>query len=190
MDVEGGCLEAGKPVIHRREGLLYLRKTLQSFFEVEVRKVIAARFDTEERPELLVLLDKSMLAIGPEYVMTLLDTVEGGMELPGKSTRDPVPEEGGDRIGTHRRESAFTGARDQAITREMTMEDHIARPLDRGDEGVAAQTHAGSLFPGKLRSEQEGPVVDALPNTFGGEPATGTLEEGSATETKALSCIR
>jgi hypothetical protein len=112
------------------EGLLDFREALQSFFEMEIRKVIAAGFDTEERPELFILFDKRMLAIGPEHVMPLFDTIKGGMELAVEVSGDPVPEELVDGIGTHRSERAFTGALEQMINGEVAMEDHVARPLD------------------------------------------------------------
>lgn len=178
MDVEGRCLKAGKTVIHRMEGLFHLRQMLQRLLKVEVRQVVAAGFNPKEGPELLVLFDKRMLPIGPEHVMALLDAIEGGMELTGKETGNAGPEKLGDGIGTHRGESTFAGAPEQAVDGEVTVEDQIARPLDLRDEVVPVQAHAGSFFSGKLWPEQEGPVLDAFPDTFGSEPAAGTLEEG------------
>src|SRR3974377_283876 len=177
MDVERGCLKASKPVIHRMEGLFHLGQTLQGLFEMKVGKVVAAGFDTEERPELLVLFDEGMLTIGPEHVMALLDAIEGRMELAGKSTGNAVPEELGDGVGRNRGESEFTGALEQAVDGEVTVEDQIAAPLHLGDEVVPVQAHAGRFSLRKLRSEQEGPVLDALPDTFGSEAAGGMLEE-------------
>ena len=178
MDVEGGCLKAGKPVIHRMEGLLHLRQLIQSLFEVKVSKVVAAGFNPEERPELLVLFDKRMVAIGSEYVMALLDAIKGSMELPVKASGHAVPKELRDGVGGNRGESKFTGALEQAVDHEMPVKDNIARPLDLGDEVVPVKAHAGSFFLGKLRSEQEGPVLNALLDAFGGEPAAGALQEG------------
>jgi hypothetical protein len=178
VDVEHGYLKAGEAVIHRMEGLFDLRQMVQRLFEVEVRKVVAARFYTKEGPELLILFDKSMLAICPEYVMALLDAIEGRMELAVEASRKAVPEELGDCIGGNRGEGEFAGALEQAVDGEVTVEDNIAAPLDLGDEVVPVKAHEGRFSPGKLWPEQEGPVLDASPDTFGSEPAAGTLEEG------------
>ncbi|HVN24115.1 MAG TPA: hypothetical protein VMT71_09085 [Syntrophorhabdales bacterium] len=178
MDVEGGCLKASKPVMHRMEDLFHPRQTLRSLFEMNVGKSIAAGFNPEERPELLVVLGEGMLAIGPEHVMALRQAIEGRRELATEASRKAVAEELGDGIGGNGGKSTFTGAFEQAVDGEMTVGNHIAAPRDPGDAGVPVQAHAGRFFPGKLRPKQEGPVLDALPDTFGGEPADGTLEEG------------
>ena len=178
MDVEHGCLKGSKPVIHRMEGLFHLGETLQRLFEVKVGQVVAAGFNPEERTELLVLLDEGMLAIGPEYVMALLDAIERRMELAVEASRHAVPEELGEGIGGNRGEGEFASALEQAIDGEVPVEDNIAAPLDLGDEVVPVQAHAGRFFLGELRSQKEGPVLDALPDTFGSKPAAGTSKEG------------
>lgn len=178
VDVEHGCLKVSKPVIHRMEGLFHLGQTLQRLFEVKVRKVVAAGFNPEERAELLVLLDEGMLAVCPEYVMALLDAIERRMELAVEASGHAVPEELGDGIGSNGCEGQFAGTFKQTINGEVTTEDHSAAPLDLGDTVIPVQAHAGRFLFRKLRPEKERPVLDALPDTFGGESAAGTLEEG------------
>lgn len=117
-----------------------------------------------------------MLEVRPEYVMALLDAIEGRMELAGKSTGNAAPEELGDGIGRNRGEGELTGALEQAVDGEVAVEDQIAAPLDLGDEAVPAQSHPGVFLFRELRSEQEGPVVDALPDNGRAEPVGDVLE--------------
>jgi len=98
------------------------------------------------------------------------------VQLAGQSAGDPGAEDFRDFLGGEAPQAQLTTALEEAIDGKVTLEDEIAAVLDLADGIEASQVHSGSLPPGKLRAQHQGPVFQALPDHFRGEAVRGGLQ--------------
>jgi hypothetical protein len=84
VNVEPLGLEAGEAASDDFEGLADGVEIVQSLFKTEVVEVVGAELITQERCELLVLLQEGMLEVDAEDVMAMLDLIDDGGELAGQ----------------------------------------------------------------------------------------------------------
>ena len=81
MHVETLGLESSEAVRDLGEHLTHRGEMIQSFLQVKVRQVVATHFASEEGEKLLVLFDKGVLEIGPQDMVTVLDSLQGSPEF-------------------------------------------------------------------------------------------------------------
>jgi len=65
----------------------------EAFLQAEVRQVVRADFIAQERGELLVLFDESVLPVRPENVMTVFDLLQRSVQLALQLLRDAAAED-------------------------------------------------------------------------------------------------
>ena len=84
VNVEPLGLKASEAAGDDFEGLADGVEIVQSLFEAEVVEVVGAELIAQERCELFVLLQESMLEVGAKDVMAMLDLIDDGGELAGQ----------------------------------------------------------------------------------------------------------
>ena len=81
MHVEGLSLESTEAVGDLTEDLAHRGEVIERFLQMKVGEIVAAHFASEESEKLLVLFDKGVLPVGAQDVMTVLDSLEGRVQL-------------------------------------------------------------------------------------------------------------
>jgi hypothetical protein len=148
----------------------------QTFLEPEVGEVVGAELVAQEGGELLVLLEEAVFPVGPKDVMAMLDLLQGGVQLAAQPAGEPGAEDFRDLVGGQAPQPQLTTALEQAMDREVALEDEIAAILDLADGVEAPQVHGGSLAPGELGAQHQGPIFQALPNHFRRQAVRGSLQ--------------
>src|SRR5262245_13378931 len=82
MHVEGVSLESSETIGDLTEHLAHRRQVIERFLQMKIREVVAAHFASEESEKLLVLLNKGVLEIGSQDMMTMLDPLQGRVDCP------------------------------------------------------------------------------------------------------------
>jgi len=98
VNVEALGLKTREPVGYLEELFAYRIQMAEAFLEAEVRQVVRADFITQERGELLVLLDECVLPVRPENVMAVLNLLQRSVELALQLLRDATAEDLGDLV--------------------------------------------------------------------------------------------
>src|SRR5579859_3614722 len=82
MDIEALSLETSEAVSDGLEFLAHVVEMIEPFLQTEVTQVIGAKLVAEEAGELLVLFEKSVLPVGAEDVMAMLDLIDDRGQFP------------------------------------------------------------------------------------------------------------
>lgn len=82
MDVQALRLEVGKAVRDGLEFLAHRIQVIQALLEAEVAQVVGAEFVSQKAGELLVLFEEGILPVGAKNMVTVLDLVDDGGQLP------------------------------------------------------------------------------------------------------------
>jgi hypothetical protein len=146
MDVEALRLEAGEAVGDGLEALPHGVEMIEAFAQAEVAQIVGAELEAQEAGELLVLPEQSVLPVGAEDVMAVLDLLKDGSELSGQPFVQPHAEDLADAVGSESPESDLTTALEDLVDREMALEDEIPAVMcppvicgrDRRDAGFGA----------------------------------------------------
>src|SRR3979411_731623 len=93
MDIEALSLETSEAVSDGLESCAYVVEMIESFLQAEVAQVIGAKLVAEEAGELLVLFEKSILPVGAEDVMAMLDLIDDRGEFPMQPFIEPHAED-------------------------------------------------------------------------------------------------
>src|SRR5206468_3357736 len=123
VDVEGLGLGGGEALEDSEKGLAHLQQMVEPLPQGEIGQVVAADFHAEEGGKLLVLFDESVLPVGTENMVTMLDLLESGVQLAAKSTREADAEDVGNLVGGQPPKPEFTGALEDLVDREIAPED-------------------------------------------------------------------
>ena len=81
MDIEALGLKAGKTVGDGLESGAHGVQMIEPFLQTKVAQIVGAKLIAQEAREFFVLLEKSVLPIGAEDVMAMLDLIEDGSQL-------------------------------------------------------------------------------------------------------------
>ena len=162
MHVEGLSLESTVTVSDLTEDLTHCGEIIESFLQMKVREVVAAHFASEESKKLLILLDKGVLEVGSQDVMTVLDTLQGRMELALELFADALAEELRDFVSGQKQKAQLAGALKEVSDRGVVLEDKIAAVLDLADGVEARKVHRLSLPLREFRPQHKSPVVEPL----------------------------
>jgi hypothetical protein len=123
-----------------------------------------------------VLFKESIFPVGPKDVMPMLDLLQGGVQLAGQAAGDAGAEDFRDLLGGEAPQPQLAGALEEAMDGKVALEDEIPAVLDLTDGVEAPQVHGGSLPPGELGAQHQGPVFQALADHFRGEAVRGGLQ--------------
>ena len=82
----------------------------------------------------------------------------------------------GDLVGGEAKYSQLTGALEDLVNREIPPEDEITAVFDLVQRVVAPQVDGGPVFLRELRTQDQGPVIQALADPFGAEAIGGRLQ--------------
>ena len=93
MHVEGLSLESTEAVRDLTEDLTHRGEGIERFLQMKVGEVVAAHFVSEESEKLLVLVDKGVLEVSSQDVMTVLDSLQGRMHFALELFVDALTEE-------------------------------------------------------------------------------------------------
>src|SRR5215469_17653350 len=108
--------------------------------------------------------------------MAMVDLFDDGGEFPAQLLGEPHAEDLADAIGGHAPQADFATALEDFVDGEVTLEDEIAAVLDLGDGIETREAHLAAFFFGKLRPQDQGPVVEVLADDLGTQPIGGGLE--------------
>src|ERR1700688_4450552 len=92
MDIEALSLETSEAVSDGLEFLAHVVEMIEPFLQTEVAQVIGAKLVAEEAGELLVLFEKSVLPVGAEDVMAMLDLIVDRGQFPMQPFVEPHAE--------------------------------------------------------------------------------------------------
>ena len=147
----------------------------EAFLQAEVRQVVRADFIAQERGELLVLFDESVLPVRPENVMAVLNLLQRSVELALQLLRDATAKDLGDFVGRHPPESHLAGALEDLVDGETSPEDKVPAILYLVQGVEPAQVHGRSLAFREVGPEPQRPVVKAFLDHAGSETVGSLL---------------
>src|SRR5215469_2304074 len=108
--------------------------------------------------------------------MAMVDLFDDGGEFPAQLLGESQAEDLADAIGSDAPQTDFATAFEDFVDGEVTLEDEIAAVLDLGDGIETRESHLAAFFFGKLRPQDESPVVELLADDLGTQPIGGGLE--------------
>src|SRR5215510_623816 len=176
MHVEGLSLESSETIGDLTEHLAHRREVIERFLQMKVREVVAAHFASEESEKLLVLLDKGVLEVGSQDVMTVLDSLQGRVHFALKLSADALTEKLRDFVSGQQQKPQLAGALEEVSDREVALKDKVTAVLDLVDGVKAMKIHRFSLSFRELRSQEKGPVVEPLADELWAKPIGSGLK--------------
>lgn len=176
MYVEGLSLESREAVSDLTENLTHRGEVIESFLQMKVGEVVAAHFASEESKKLLVLFDKGVLEVGSQDVMTVLDSLQGRMQLALELFSDALTEELRDFVSAQQQKPQLTGALEEVSDREMALKDEVAAVFDLANRVEARKVHCLSLPLREFGSQHKGPVVEPLADELWAKPIGSRLK--------------
>ena len=101
--------------------------------------------------------------------MAGLDLFEGGVELGLQLFGDAAAKDVRDLVGRQTPESDLATALEDAVNGAVTLEDEVPAALNLRNRREAVPVHLLALLDGELRSQQQRPEVEPLPDDLGTE---------------------
>ncbi len=176
MHVEGLSLESGEAVSDLTEDLTHRGEVIESFLQMKVSEVVAAHFASEESEKLLVLFDKGVLEVGSQDVMTMLDSLQGRMQLALELFADALTEELRDFVSGQKQKPQLAGALEEVSNGEVALKDEVAAVLNLADGVEARKVHRLSLPLREFWSQHKCPVVEPLADELWAKPIGSGLK--------------
>ena len=176
MHVEGLSLESGETVSDLTEDLTHRGEVIERFLQMKVSEVVAAHFASEESKKLLVLFDKGVLEVGSQDVMTMLDSLQGSVQLALELFADALTEELRDFVSRQKQKPQLAGALEEVSNGEVALKDEVTAVLDLADGVKAMKVHRFSLPLREFRSQEKGPVVEPLADELWAKPIGSGLK--------------
>jgi len=176
MHVEGLSLESRETVSDLTEDLTHRGEVIERFLQMKVGEVVAAHFASEESEKLLVLLDESVLEVGSQDVMTVLDSLQGRMHFALKPFFDALTEELRDFVSRQQQQSQLAGTLKEVSDREVALKDEVTAVLDLADGVKAMKVHRLSLSLREFGSQKKSPVVEPLADELWAKPIGSGLK--------------
>src|SRR5262245_596827 len=170
MHVEGLSLESRETVGDLTEHLAHRREVIERFLQMKVSEVVAAHFASEESEKLLVLFDKSVLEIGSQDMMTMLDSLQGRVYFALKLLANALTEELRDFVSGQKQKPQLAGALKEVSDGEVALKDEVAAVLNLADGVKAMKIHRFSLSFREFQSQEKGPVVEPLADELWAKP--------------------
>src|SRR3954451_21739179 len=92
------------------------------FAQAEVAQIVRAELEAQEAGELLILPQQSVLPVGAEDVMAVLDLLDHGAEFSGPPFMEPDAEDLADPVGGQAPESNLAAAFEGFVDGEVALE--------------------------------------------------------------------
>jgi hypothetical protein len=129
-DVQALSLKAGEAVGDGLESFVDCPEVIQPLLQTEVPQVVGAQFIAEVAGELFVLFEKGVLPAGAENMMSVLDLVDDGGQLPVESFVQADTEDLADAVGRQPPQAEFTAALEDFVDGEVAFENKVPAVLD------------------------------------------------------------
>jgi hypothetical protein len=178
VDVEEVGLDPGEPIGDGDESCPERREVLQPFVQAEIFEAIDADLDTQERAKLFVHPRHEALAVDAQHVVSVVDFLQHGVQLATEPLVFPDAKDLRDRIRGQAEDPELARALEDLVDREVAAEDDIAAQLDLVERVGAAEIDRGALLLRELWADDEGPVVESLPDDLGIESVGRGLQRG------------
>ena len=133
MDIEPLRLETGEAGSDGLEALANGLEMVQSLPETEIGQVVGDQLVAQEGGEFFILLQKGVLEVGAEDMMTVLDAVDDGGQLAAHLAVQPGAEDLGDLVGGQPPQAELAAALEQLVDGKVALKDKVAAILDLGD---------------------------------------------------------
>src|SRR6267142_465325 len=125
-------LETGEAGSDGLEALANGLEMVQSLPETEIGQVVGDQLVAQEGGELFILLQKGVLEVGAEDMMTVLDAVDDGGQLAAHLAVQPGAEDLGGLGGGQPPQAELAAALEQLVDGKVALEDKVAAILDLG----------------------------------------------------------
>ena len=109
-------------------------------------------------------------------MMTMLNLVDDSAEFAAQLLGQPHAKEFRDAVGSQSPKPDLAAALENLMDREVALEDEVAAVLYLADGVKARQVHLFALPLGKLRSQDQCPIVQLLLNDLWAKPVGGSLQ--------------
>src|ERR1043166_3988119 len=171
-------LGLGETVGDMLETLSHRLPMRERFFEAKVLEVVADDLLTKKRGGLLILFKEGVFVIGTEDLTAMIEPFQHVLPFARDSFEQSLrAKENGQAIGGQKVETQFAGALEDGADGPVAFKDEVAAILNLHAGVNAVQTGARRAFPGrKLRSDDQGPVVNALLQCLPIELVGGSLQ--------------
>src|SRR5882724_8790230 len=123
MDVQALGLKSGEAVGDRQELLAHGGHMLQTLLQTEIGQIVGADLIAQKGGELFVLLHEGVFEVGPEDMMSVLNLLQGGIELALQLVGDAAAENLGDLVGRQPPKSNLAGPFEDPVNGEVALED-------------------------------------------------------------------
>lgn len=110
-------------------------------------------------------------------MVAMVDSFEGGMELPFEMPGNTLAEDLRDFLGGQLKETEFAGAFEEFVDRKGFAEDKVETIFNLAEGIEAAEVHGLTFSFGELGTQEKRPVIKALLEQLRGQ-AVGSLLEG------------
>src|SRR5262249_50748261 len=170
MHVEGLSLESSETIGDLTEHLAHRRQVIERFLQMKVREVVAAHFASEESEKLLVLLNKGVLEIGSQDMMTMLDPLQGRVYFALKLLQNALTKELRDFVRGKKKKPQLAGAFKEFSDGKVAFKDEVAAVLVLADRVEARKVHRLSPPLRKFGPKKKPPIVEPLADQIWAQP--------------------
>jgi hypothetical protein len=122
------------------------------------------------------LLQKGILPVSTEDMMTMFNLIDDGAQFTTQSLMESYTKEFRDPVGSQSPKADLAAALENLMDREVALEDEVAAVLYLPEGVKAREVDLIALGWGKLRSQDQCPVVELLLNDLGTKPVGGSLQ--------------
>ena len=144
VHVEAFRLKTSKVIRNGVEAFSHGVEMIETLLQAEIAQVVGAKLVAQEAGELLILLQESVLPVGAEDMMAVLDLIEDGGEFAADAFVDADAEDLADAVGRQPPEADLAASLEDLVDGEVALEDEIAAILDL-DDGVEAGDSTGGV---------------------------------------------
>jgi hypothetical protein len=150
MDIEALSLETSEAVRDGLKSCAYVVEMIEPFPQTEVAQVVGAKLVAEEAGELLVLFEKSILPVGAEDVMAMLDLIDDRGQFPMQPFVEPHAEDLADPVRRQPPQADFAAAFKDFVNGEVAFENEIPAVFDLRNGVEARQVYLVAFLLGEL----------------------------------------
>src|SRR5262249_18097731 len=176
MHVEGLSLESSETIGDLTEHLAHRRQVIERFLQMKVREVVAAHFASEESEKLLVLLNKGVLEIGSQDMITMLDPLQGRVYFALKLLANPLTEELRDFVSGQKQKPQLAVALKEDSDGDVALKDEVAAGLVWCDRVEAINVDCLCRPLREFGHQKKTPIVVPLADQTWAQPIRSRLQ--------------
>jgi S1-C subfamily serine protease len=162
VHVQGLRFEAGKSICDGYEFAAQGFQVLQPLVQAQILHPVYADFHAQEGAEFFVHAAYEVLAVDAHHVMAMVELFEHAVQLAAQPFGDAHAEDVSHLVGGEAEQPHFAGMLEDPVDGEVPLEDEVAAIFDLIDGVVTLQVDGLAVLFGELRTQQPGPVVQAL----------------------------